>query len=252
MDNTLGNKSATRVGTNRTGIDASPVDSQDIIAEAKARKPSFPDDDSQMNQFRKTFIGEADRIGSVPPPGTLKGVAAVGAQKLMGKQPEALIDKLAERLAFERTGTRLYDAFLTKCESLGTVLPGVTLDQLREFRNEEFKHFGWVAEALRMIGADPTAMPPAADVAGMASVGLVQVITDPRTSVSQSLHAVLIAELADNDGWNVLIRLCEEMGLKETADRFRTALAEEDKHLMVIRQVYKALVMQEAKVEKAA
>ena len=30
--------------------------------------------------------------------------------KLVGVSPEVLIDKLGERLAFERTGTRLYDA----------------------------------------------------------------------------------------------------------------------------------------------
>ena len=35
-----------------------------------------------------------------------------------------LLDKLSERLAFERMGTRLYEALLNKCEMLGEAQPG--------------------------------------------------------------------------------------------------------------------------------
>ena len=55
-----------------------------------------------------------DPIGTVPLPGTVKGMAKTSVQKVMGRHPEVLIDALGDRLAFERTGTRLYDAFLGK------------------------------------------------------------------------------------------------------------------------------------------
>ena len=41
--------------------------------------------------------------------------------KLTGVSPEMLIDKLGERLAFERTGVRLYEALLAKASVVGVV-----------------------------------------------------------------------------------------------------------------------------------
>ena len=53
---------------------------------------------------------------------------------------------------------------------------------------------------------------PCADVTGAESIGLLQVVSDPKTTVDQSLHAILVAELADNAGWEELIALAREMG----------------------------------------
>ena len=72
-----------------------------------------------------------------------------------------------------------------------------------------------VEAAIRSIGADPTVQTPSADVDGVASMGLIQVLTDPRTSVAQCLEAILIAELADNDGWQMLILFAEKMGMDD-------------------------------------
>ena len=189
---------------------------------------------------------EADPVGSVPVPGSLKGAAKTGMQKLMGRKPEVLLDKLGARLAFERAGTRLYDALLNKCLSRSDEADGLPMERLREFRNEEAQHFALVWDAMKALGADPTAVTPGADVDGVASIGLMQVMTDPRTSVTQSLHAIHIAELTDHDGWALLIKLAEELGQDDMAGTFRGALAEEEQHLATIRELIEKTCLSEA------
>lgn len=66
-------------------------------------------------------------------------------------------------------------------------------------------------------------------------MGLLQVVTDPRTSVSQPLHAIHLAELADNDGWSMLIDFATQMGQDEMADEFSAALRHEQEHLVLVR-----------------
>jgi hypothetical protein len=75
---------------------------------------------------------------------------------------------------------------------------------------------------------------PCADVAVVSSLGLIQVLTDPRTTVPQSLQAILTAELTDNAGWELLIRLTAEAGHDELAAEFRGALSNEERHLVSV------------------
>jgi hypothetical protein len=124
----------------------------------------------------------------------------------------------------------------------------VSLDTLRKFRNEELQHFKLVDKAMRSIGADPTAQTPSADVDGMASFGLMQVLTDPRTSLSHCLEAILIAELADNDAWQLLITFAVKMGMEDMARDFEIALQEEDVHLVQIREWYKQTILEDGAV----
>ena len=241
-------KQPTDLGMNRTGVDMSPVDVQELLAGVRAIPPSSGEDEGTLAAFRASYLEEADPIGTVPVPGTFTGLAQSTMQKLTGKKPEVLIDKLAERLAFERTGTRLYDALLSKCDIRADEAGSLPLDQLRHFREEEARHFGLVWDVMRSLGADPTAQTPAADIDAVASMGLVQVLTDPRTSVAQSLHAIHIAELADYDGWELLIRLVDELGMAEIAGQFRQAYGQEDEHLREIRQLMTQSVLGEAGV----
>jgi len=232
---------------NRTGIGMSPVDSKQMIDAAEATPPSSSGDESALAALDSVYIREAEPVGSVPPPGTLKGAAQATLQKLTGKHPEILIDKLGERLAFERTGTRLYDYLITKCET-APADSEIPVDTLRRFRREEAQHFRLVAKALESLGADPTTQTPGADVSAVASSGVLQVLSDPRTSVPQSLEAILTAELVDHAGWELLIRLAGEMGLDEMATDFRAALAEEDDHLMQVRQWHEQSALSQAGV----
>jgi hypothetical protein len=235
---------------NRTGIDASPADSRESISAASAAVPSVGDA-TLISGLRKLYIGESEPVGTVPIPGTLKGVAKAAAKKLAGKRPEVLIDKLGARAAFERSGVRLYEAFLTKLEALGTAgVSDFSIERVKQFLDEEARHYAIARDALKELGADPTAVTPAADVDGVMSIGLVQVMTDPRTTIEQCLSALLVAELADNDGWSMLIGLTEEMGLGKMAGSFRSAKSEEDEHLASVRRWLGELLLE--KEAKAA
>ena len=147
----------------------------------------------------------------------------------------ALVDQLAERLAFERTGTRLYEALLAKLEATDEREEGPTRVQLLRIRDDELAHFGLLTAALERLGADPTALSPSADVMAVASSGLLAVVTDPRVTLTEALKAILVAELVDNDAWQLLTELADKVGQDDLATAFRTALAEEQEHLAAVR-----------------
>jgi hypothetical protein len=66
-------------------------------------------------------------------------------------------------------------------------------------------------------------------------MGLMQVVTDPRTTLAQSLHAMLIAEMTDNSGWETLIALASVNGQSAMVGNFTVALDEERRHLQMVR-----------------
>jgi hypothetical protein len=94
------------------------------------------------------------------------------------------------------------------------------------------------------LGADPTAQTPSADLVGVETMGLMQAVTDPRTNLAQTLHALLMAELGDEAGWEILIAFAEQMGQEEMAKRFREAEAHEQEHVFKVREWYQALTLQ--------
>jgi hypothetical protein len=151
-----------------------------------------------------------------------------------------LMDKLGERLAFERSGTRLYDALLGKCNAMQSKIP---LKELQHIRDEEAMHFALCGAAIQSLGGDPTEQTPCADVAGVEGSGLMQVLTDPRTTMAQALHAILVAEMTDNAAWEELIEMTMQSAPAESADelvaRFKNAQENEAEHLEKVRAWYK-------------
>jgi hypothetical protein len=242
-------KSPQAMGMNRSGIDLSPQGAEEMMKAVQEFPPSSEGSERDLAQVRRPYLAEADPIGSIPLPGTFKGAAKSGMQKLMGRHAEVLIDKLGGRLAFERTGTRLYDALIGKFMSRKDEATMLSVDQLQQFRAEEAAHIGLCWDALRQLGADPTCVTPMADTNAVVSLGLMQVIADPRMTVGQSLHAIHVAELADNDGWQLLIKLTREMGQDDMAARFQAALEEEDRHLASLRTWMEQICLDEAGVQ---
>lgn len=92
---------------------------------------------------RGVYIAEAEPVGAVPAPATLKGVVSSGARMVTDLRPQVFIDRLAERVAFERGGTRLYEGLLAKFASgsrTGQNLAastGVTEAKLERIRGQE-------------------------------------------------------------------------------------------------------------------
>jgi rubrerythrin len=162
-----------------------------------------------------------------------------------------LLDKLGERLAFERTGTRLYDALIAKFEATGQGTASITVDDLRKIRNDEARHFAVIANAIELVGGDPTSQTPCADLVGVESLGLMQVVTDPRTTMAQSLHAVLVAEMTDRSGWEMLIALAEDQGQASMVPDFQLALDEERVHLQRVQAWFEEATLGAAVSDKA-
>lgn len=81
------------------------------------------------------------------------------------------------------------------------------------------------------LGADPTAMTPSADLVAVVSQGLPKALSDPRVNLRQSLEALLVAELADNAGWELLMELARGLGQDDLVARFQGALDVEAEHL---------------------
>jgi rubrerythrin len=225
----------TDLGTNRTGVQTAPARAKEMLENTEAVEAD-PTGAVGIALVRAELAQDAPPIGTMPVPGNLKGAAKTAMKALKGEKASVFLDKLGERLAFERTGVRLYDALLSKVPASATREGTLDVDSLRRFRDEELAHFQLVKEAIESMGGDPTAVTPCADLAGVQSMGLMQALTDPRTTLTQSLDVILTAELADNDGWKILIALAEAMKQDDLARRFTDALAEEDLHLVSIRQ----------------
>jgi rubrerythrin len=205
------------------------------LAENTAAVEAAPDGAAGIAALRAELSRESPPVGTMPVPGNLKGAAKTAVKALQGKKARVFLDKLGERLAFERSGVRLYDALLAKVPAAKTREGSLTEGELRRFRDEELAHMHLVKDAIEHLGGDPTAVTPSADLKGVESMGLVQVLTDPRTTLTQGLEVILTAELADNEGWKVLIAMAEAMDQDDLARRFTTALSEEDEHLRSVR-----------------
>lgn len=228
-----------RMGSNRTGVQMSPLDARRMhehhvqAAPPVLRSPAA----AATADVRARYISDAGPLGSVPPPGSVKGVLNAGVAMLHGNRQQLMLDKLGERLAFERTATRVCDALITKVRATqgdnGESL--VPLDILLQIRDQKAEHFALLARSIEELGGDSTAQTPGANLVGIESTGLLQAVSDPRTSVVQSLHALLISELADNSGWEMLVALAVAQKHPSMLQEFEGALARQRAHLQYVK-----------------
>jgi hemerythrin superfamily protein len=217
---------------NRTGIMNRPDESAALLRGVEELIPSSDGDSTELAEMRAEYLQEAAPLGCEPLP--VDDSAAQAAE--VTDAFTVLLDKLGERLAFERQGTRLYEAFLQRFELLGLEQDNqVSAAELRHICDEEFDHFRNLQQTIVRLGGDATVMTPSADVAGVLSKGVVEIIADPRTTFAQCLLALLTAELADNDGWQMLGELAAQLGLDELENQCRTALEAEEEHLEKVR-----------------
>jgi hypothetical protein len=256
----------TTLGPNMTGASLTPAALAAMTEATDELSPFDEIDTSDMEALKKSFIDESDAVGSIPAPSTLKGIAKSGVSALKGKHPAVFLDKLGERLAFERSGARLYDALILKFEAAvkaggkdvlptvrleaqdGTARPQESAEQLlHRIRSEELEHFEMLKEAITAMGGDPTSITPCADVAALASSGFMQVLNDPRTTLAQCLNTMLTAELADNAGWELLASLADDVGETALAGLFLGALGQEQEHALIVKQWLVGLVCEDPK-----
>jgi hypothetical protein len=214
---------------NRTGLTVHPDLAKLLIAGARSARPSSDGDATASAEVRTSYAEESEPIGSLPSLADDVESIEEGGGILM------LADKIGERLAFERSGVRLYDALLSKLDAYGSWDGGPDRGDLEHIRTEEKKHFLMLRTAAIELGADPTAVTPSANLHGVASMGFLQVLTDPRTTLQQGLEMILAIELIDNECWTNLAQLASANGLQDLAERCNTALDEEEEHLTNVR-----------------
>lgn len=250
---------ATAVGPNKTAAALVPKQVEKMLDAVTELSPPMPINTLPLDMERQHYITEAESVGSVPEP--LESAGAEAASPVM----ELFFDKLGERMAFERGGTRLYDALISKCLALtnvenaaGNGTQPVTDDgaqaqpgeygiaTLRKIRQEELSHLLLLWKCVEKLGGDPTAQTPCADVTATASMGLMQVVTDPRTTLAQCLSAILTAELTDNAGWELLADLATQAGQPEMSEQFTAALQTEAEHLATVRNWLQSLLAEAA------
>lgn len=257
----------TTLGPNMTGATLAPAAVAAMTQATEELTPFEEVDTSEMESQKLAYIEESDAVGSIPVPTSSKGTAKSGSSKLKGKNPGVFLDKLGERLAYERTGARLYEALILKFNAAtqmagGDVLPPIRLEGqdgaearaaetaeqvLHRIRSEELEHFQLLSEAVLAMDGDPTSQTPCADVTALASSGFMQVLNDPRTTLAQCLNAMLAVELADNAGWELLASLADDLGESDLAGQFLGALAQEQEHLVIVKQWLTGLVYEDPK-----
>jgi hypothetical protein len=242
-------------GNNRTGLATASAEAREGVDSMVAALPpgdlESEFDGAGLAELRARRARETDDgVGSVPPPATVAGKVKSAIGTLSGASMAVFMDRLGQRLAFERQGSRLYEGLIAKLRAadadggLGRHAPA--LDDLIELHDEELQHFLLLTKTIADLGGDPTAQTPAADVSGVAGMGLPQVVNDPRTTFWQSLEAMLVAELVDNDGWETLQHLAHGLGYEELASQFELAREEEADHLRRVRTWLNLATMDQA------
>jgi ferritin-like protein len=184
--------------------------------------------DPTPDQLRAQAVEQAPELGSL-------------GDKLPVGQFDVLLDRLGARLAYERGGARLYDALLRKAAACARKrgMDECATD-LQRIQAEEEEHAEVLSAMISDLGGDPTMETPCADVEGVMASGLVQAVNDPRTTLTQCLHAALVAELADVEAWSALITLGEGQLSAEQGEELQDALAREQRHLSLVRRWFLA------------
>lgn len=218
------------LGMNRTGLRTSPMEAEAMLSGLPMQE-DVPMPEIGLEDIRAQYLEESEPVGSMPPPTTLKGVVGTVAETLSGNRLHVLLDKIGERAAYERSGTRLYDAMLQRLATEAALPEGMTRELVEEIRDEEARHFALCVEAIEKLGGDPTLQTPCADLAGVQGMGLMQAINDPRATLSQALQTLLAAEVIDVASWELLIELATQLGRDELVTQFTDALTRENEHV---------------------
>jgi hypothetical protein len=73
-----------------------------------------------------------------------------------------------------------------------------------------------------------------------------QIVSDPRTTIPQTLQAILSAELADNDGWQMLGKLAGQLRFPKLVTKCEKAFEEEQEHVENVRGWLSEMTLSEA------
>ena len=164
--------------------------------------------------------------------------------KLAKKNVGKVIDLLSERLAFERAAVKLYDTLHARLRVATDPALRALLEQIEHDRDEEKEHEEWLEEQIRALGGDAHAPTERSVLVRAESEGVERVMRRD-DSIPHDFHALLTAELADNGGWDLLVRIADEFGDYDAKREFRKRLREEQEHVLFVRKAVERFVKQE-------
>ncbi len=213
----------TQPGDNHTGITLHP----ELVAEMI----------EGTNEFGPTSRGGAEALAAnrVRVAKDSRPAATMPPAKDVPLERLPILDKLGARLAFERTGTRMYQALLSKHDAFGGFRGGPSRADLEHIRDEEHRHLIVAQNLIIRLGGDPTVVTPCANLQATASYGILQVLVDPRTTLIECLDAIIVAELTDHESWDLLGRTVAPLGDKQAEAQIREAERVEQEHLAKVR-----------------
>jgi hypothetical protein len=231
-------ENSTRPGANHTGLALHPDQLEAMVEATHEFPPTSSGGPTQIADVRISYARAGEPHATMPE-------SSVDAARL------PLLDKLGARLAFERTGTRLYDALISKLDAYGSFEGGPGRKDLLEIREQELGHALLAQELIGSLGGDPTVITPCASLQATASRGIGDVLVDPRTSFIDCLETILIAELADQDSWAGLARAAEPLGNADLTQKITQAQNTELEHISKVRGWIQAADQARSKATRA-
>jgi hypothetical protein len=220
---------------NRTGLLTSSELGQEMIAATREFPPSSDGSAEAVAEVRLAYVQQSETPDTMPRVTSAMAKKAGGTDQPPGDELVRLLDKLGERLAFEHAGARLYEALLSKHRAYGEFQGGPSAEDLAHILSEEYEHADLLERAIKELGGDPTVLTPSANLAANVSMGLPQVVSDPRTNLLQCLEAIVVAELADNECWTALDQLARQAGHDDLGEACQIAIEHERDHLRKVR-----------------
>lgn len=212
-----------RPGDNRTGVALHPEYARTMVEGTAEFGPTSSGGIELLGEERRRVAQLAEPVATMPP------------SPKVSSDDVPLLDKLGARLAFERTGVRLYQALLVKLDVYGAYEGGPTRADLEHIRDEERKHLRLAQQLIVELGGDPTAVTPHANLQAVASHGICEILVDPRTTLIECLEAIVVAELTDHESWEQLVGAAERSGKNELVAKVRDAVKTEAEHLGKVR-----------------
>jgi bacterioferritin (cytochrome b1) len=182
-------------------------------------------------------------------------------RKLMQYDKARVIDLLCERLAFERSGARLYDRVIEAMRASTDDEVHSLLATLEEHRDEEKEHQAWLEAQIRAHGGDADAECDGARLATREAAGFEEIAAHDAGDVRHLLHALLAAEAMDDTGWKLLVELADDAGDREARREFSRRHHHEQEHLaftrhlverMAVRSIFGPRGLQERALDLAA
>lgn len=155
-----------------------------------------------------------------------------------------LIELLTERLTFERVGVRLYDAIVSRLESAEPAVRRM-LPRVEQQRAEEREHVAWLEALIDGLASDAPPIPRRPELAHLWTEGLLRISEAGAATIAELFQALHTFELANESGWQRLLRLAERGHDLPACDDFGHRLADEQAHVSFVRHALTELLVNE-------